>query len=85
MLGSINNFIGKFSPILSAVSLGKTPKTNPSFTLIGRQETDSLNVPSGIENNQSNRLGFMEGEGRVPDDFNTMGSKEIENFFLNDR
>jgi len=27
----------------------------------------------------------MEGEGRVPDDFNTMGSKEIENLFLNVR
>ena len=85
MLGIINNFIRKFSPKPFADSLRKTPETNPSYTLIGRQETDSLNVPSGIENNQSNRLGFMEGEGRVPDDFNTMGSKDIENFFLNDR
>ena len=81
MLGIINNSIRKFSPKPFADSLRKTPETNPSYTLIGRQETDSLNVPSGIENNQSSRLGFMEGEGRVPDDFNTMGSKDIENFF----
>ena len=27
----------------------------------------------------------IEGKGRVPDDFNTMGAKEIENLFLNDR
>ena len=44
-----------------------------------------MNVPSGIETKQSDRLGFMEGEGRVPDDFITMGSKEIENLFLNVR
>ena len=50
-----------------------------------RQETDPVNVPSSIENKQINRLGFMEGEGRVPDDFNKMGSKEIENLFLNVR
>ena len=81
MLGIIRNFIRKFSPILSADSRSKTPETNPSFTLIGRQETDSLNVPSGIDTKQSDRLGFMEGEGRVPDDFNTMGAKEIENLF----
>jgi hypothetical protein len=44
-----------------------------------------VNAPSGIENKQVNRLGFMLGEGRVPDDFNTMGAKEIENLFLNGR
>ena len=27
------------------------------------------------------RLGFMLGEGKVPDDFNTMGSSEIESIF----
>tara|TARA_B100000035_G_scaffold61777_1_gene49842 strand:- start:1909 stop:2037 length:129 start_codon:yes stop_codon:yes gene_type:complete len=35
-----------------------------------------------IENKQSNRLGFMEREGKVPDDFNTMGAKETENLIF---
>jgi prevent-host-death family protein len=30
---------------------------------------------------QVRRLGFMEGEVRVPDDFDRMGSKEIEEMF----
>ena len=85
MPGIIRNFIRKFSPILSADSLGKTPKTNPSFTLIGRQETDSLNVLSGIDTKQINRLGFMEGEWRVPGDFNTMGASEIESMFYDNK
>ena len=66
-------------------STSKTPDTHPSLSANTRQYIDLVNVSRGIENNQSNRLGFMEGEGRVPDDFNTMGSKDIENFFLNDR
>lgn len=75
----------KISPNLSADSLGKTPKTNPSFTIIGRQGTDPVNAPSGIDTKQNNWLGFMEGEGRVPDDFNTMGAKKIEDLFLKGR
>ena len=85
MPGIIRNFIRKFSPILSADSLRKTPGTHPSFTQIGRQETDPLNAPSVIENKQINRLGFMEGEGRVPDDFNTMGASEIESMFYDNK
>ena len=85
MLGIIRNFIKKFSPKPSADSLRKTPETNPSFMLIGRQETDPLNAPSVIENKQINRLGFMEGEGRVPDDFNTMGASEIESMFYDNK
>ena len=50
-----------------------------------QQEANPVNVHSGIDAKQVNRLGFMLGEGRVPDDFNTMGAKEIENLFLNDR
>ena len=46
------------------------------------QETNSVNAPSSIENKQSDRLGFMEGEGRVPDNFNTMGADEIEDLLL---
>ena len=63
----------------------KTLETHSSCLLNERQETDPMNVPSGIETKQINRLGFMLGEGKVPDDFNTMGSKEIENLFLNVR
>ena len=53
------------------------------MSAITQQYIDPLNVPSGIDAKQIKRLGFMEGEGRVPDDFNTMGAKEIENLFLN--
>ena len=63
----------------------KTLETHSSCLLNDRQETDPMNVPSGIETKHSDRLGFMECEGRVPDNFNTMGSKEIKNLFLNGR
>jgi hypothetical protein len=85
MLGKILNFIRKFSPKPSADSPRKTPGTHPSFTLKGRPNTDPVDALGSIENKQGNRLGFMLGEGRVPDDFNTMGAKEIENLFLNGR
>ena len=66
-------------------STSKTPETHPSLNANTRQYIDIVNVPSGIDAKQINRLGFMEGEGRVPDDFNTMGAKEIENLFMNGR
>ena len=66
-------------------STSKMPETHPSLNANTRQYIDIVNVHSGIETKQSDRLGFMEGEGRVPDNFSTMGSKEIENLFLNDR
>ena len=46
------------------------------------QETNSVNTPSSIENKQSDRLRFIEGEGSVPDDYNTMGTDEIEDLFF---
>lgn len=30
------------------------------------------------------RLGFMKGKGKIPDDFDTMYAKEIEDLFYND-
>ena len=39
----------------------------------------------GIETKQRDRLGFMEGEGRVPGDFNTMGESEIESMFYDNK
>ena len=66
-------------------STSKTPDTHPSLSANTQQYIGPVNVPSGFKNNHRNRLGFMEGEGRVPDDFNTMGAREIENLFLNDR
>ena len=30
------------------------------------------------------RLGFMQGKGKIPDDFDTMYAKEIEDLFYND-
>jgi len=85
MVGIIRNFIRKLSLVLSADSLKKTPKTHSSFPIKGKPNTDSVNSPSIIENNQSNRLGFMEGQGRVPDDFNTMGASEIESMFYDNK
>ncbi len=72
-------------PNLFADSISKPEETNPSFTLIGRQETDPVNAPSAFENTRFSRLGFMQGDGRVPDDFNTMGAKKIEDLFLKGR
>ena len=66
-------------------STSKTPETHPSLSANTQHYIDPLNVLKGIENKQSDRLGFMEGEGRVPDDFNTMGAKEIEHLFVNSR
>jgi prevent-host-death family protein len=40
-----------------------------------------LDAPSG---GQIRRLGFMEGQIAVPDDFDSMGSKEIELLFGDD-
>ena len=38
----------------------------------------ALNAP---EAGQMKRLGFLKGQIEVPDDFNSMGSKEIEQLF----
>jgi prevent-host-death family protein len=38
----------------------------------------ALNAPDA---GQVKRLGFLKGQIEVPDDFNTMGSKEIERLF----
>jgi hypothetical protein len=85
MLGIICNSIRKSSNNLSADSLGKTPETNSRISRTVRQKTNYLNSPNIIENNQRGRLGFMEGERRDPDDFNTMGSSEIESMFYENK
>ena len=41
----------------------------------------ALNAP---EAGQVKRLGFLKGQIEVPDDFNSMGSKEIEQLFGDD-
>lgn len=38
----------------------------------------ALDAPTGA---QRKRLGFMKGQGTVPDDFDTMGQTEIEALF----
>jgi len=70
---------------LCFVSTSKTSETHFSMIVNTRHKTDPVNVPSGIDTKQSDRLGFMEGEWRVPDNFNTMGAKEIEHLFMNSR
>ena len=66
-------------------STSKTPEIHFSMIVNVRQEANPVNVPSGIDAKQINRLGFMEGEGRVPDDFNTMGASEIESMFYDNK
>ena len=85
MLDINRNFIRQSSPKPSADSLRKTPKTNPSFPIKGRPNTDPVYAFGSIKNKRGNRLGFMEGEGKVPDDFNTMGSNEIESMFYENK
>lgn len=41
-------------------------------------------IPLGApEHGEAKRLGFMAGQVAVPDDFDTMGSREIEALFAN--
>ena len=85
MLGVIRNFLRKFLPNLSADSIYKTLEPNLPFILKGMKETNSLSAPSTIDSTSIRRLGFMEEEGQVPDDFNTMGSSEIESMFYENK
>ena len=82
MLGVIGNFLRKFSPNLSADSINKTLKTNPPFIFKGMEETNSLSAPSTIDSTSIRRLGFMEGDGSVPDNYNSMAADEIEDLFF---
>ncbi len=41
----------------------------------------ALDVPTG---GQRKRLGFMRGQGKLPEDFDTMGKAEIEALFTGD-
>jgi hypothetical protein len=63
----------------------KTLETHSSLSANARQYIDPVNVPSGNETKQRDRLGFIEAEGRVPDDFNTMGASEIESMFYDNK
>ena len=49
--------------------------------LIAKARQPIVKVEKFEEPKKVKRLGFMLGEGKVPDDFNTMGSSEIENMF----
>ena len=40
---------------------------------------------SSEEPKEFKRLGFMLGEGKVPDNFNSMGSSEIESMFYENK
>ena len=85
MLGVIRNFLRKFSSSLYADSINKTLVTNSSITSKARQEADLVSTQGTIKTKQINRLGFMEGVGQVPEDFNTMGSSEIESMFYENK
>ena len=66
-------------------STSKMPETHPSLSANTQQYIDHLNALGSIENKHSNRLGFMEGEGRVPDDFNTMCASKVESMFYENK
>ena len=85
MLSIIRNFIRKLSANLSTDGLRNTPKTNSSFPIKGRPNTDHAYAFGSIKNKRGNRLGFMEGEGRVPDDFNTMCASKVESMFYENK
>lgn len=78
----IRDFLRKFSPDLLVDNIIKTPNTSSSVLSITKNKPNGTNDPGTIRNKQIRRLGFMKGEGQVPDDFNTMGTKEIEDLFL---
>jgi hypothetical protein len=81
----IRNFLRKFSPDLLVDNIIKTPNTSSSVLSITKKKPNGTNDPGTIQNKQIRRLGFTKGEGQVPDDFNTMGAKEIEDLFLKGR
>ena len=58
-----------------------TLETHSSCLLNDRQETDPMNVPSCIDTKQSDRLGFMEGEGKVPDDLTQCVPEKSKTYF----
>ena len=66
-------------------STSKTSETHPSLSANTQQYIDHLNALGSIENKHSNRLGFMEGEGRVPNDFNTMCASKVESMFYENK
>jgi hypothetical protein len=81
----IRIFLRKFSPDLLVDSIIKTPNTSSSVLSITKNKPNGTNDLGTIQNKQIRRLGFMKGEGQVPDDFNIMGTKEIEDLFLKGR
>ena len=85
MLSMIGNFLRKFSPDLLVDSIIKTPNTSSSVLSITKNKPNGTNDPGIIQNKQIRRLRFMKGEGQVPDGFDTMGAKEIEDLFLKGR
>ena len=82
ILGMIRYFINKFLSKLRVDNIMKISDTNSSIISKTRNEPDPVNPPETIENKQIRRLGFMERDGQVPDDFNSMASNEIEELFL---
>ena len=49
--------------------------------VIARSGKPVVKVEAINQGKKSSRLGFMVGEGQVPDDFNSMGQDQIETMF----
>ena len=62
-------------------STSKTSETHPSLSANTQQEANPVNVHSGIDAKQINRLGFMEGEGRVLDGLTQWVPKKSKTYF----
>ena len=70
--------------ILAKLRFGNTsmtPKSHSSLSANTRQYIDLVNVPSCIDTKQSDRLGFMEGEGKVPDDLTQCVPEKSKTYF----
>ena len=53
--------------------------------LIAKAGKPIVKVEKFEEHKKIKRLGFMLGEGKVPDNFNSMGSSEIESMFYENK
>jgi hypothetical protein len=82
MLGIICYFIKKFLSTLRVDSIIITSDADSSTISSAKIVPNIVNPSGNIDNKQIIRLGFMERDGQVPDDFNSMASNEIEELFL---
>ena len=67
------------SRLLALVALGE------EFVIAKAGKPVARVVPFDSEFRKVRRIGFMTGEARIPDDFDTMAADEIERLFYGDK